>query len=145
MNRMKIAVAALSVLIISALNAEAQTSPRDAVERCVNHVDSVVERAQNVISEDTIECVQTIRRLLACGRVDLAHQVARECLAEGREVIRRARAEVVETCDRCIDYLLSIGANRLARRVAAYCDDAVATLKQLGERQEQAISDAFNG
>jgi hypothetical protein len=56
MSQLKTITSVCAVVLGTALNAQAHVNPEDVAERCVKHVDSVAERAQTVIADDTQEC-----------------------------------------------------------------------------------------
>ncbi|MCP4854029.1 MAG: hypothetical protein GY903_06010 [Fuerstiella sp.] len=145
MSRLKTITSVCAVVLGTALNAQAHVNPQDAVERCVNHVDSVAERAQTVIADDTRACADRIRRLIRAGRVEAAHAVARKCVKDTRDVVRLATVEITTTCDKCVRYLDSVGAFELARRVINYCKDSVASFDELLARQREILADALRG
>ena len=145
MSRLKTIAAACAVILGATLNAQAHVNPQDVAERCANHVDSVVERAENAIAENTLGCVEEIRRLIRAGRDEAAHAVARQCAQDAEEVVRLATAEIRDTCEECIRYLMNVGAGALARRVYNYCDDAVAGFEELLARQHAILAEALRG
>lgn len=145
MSRLKTIAAVCAVILGTALNAQAHVNPQDVAERCVNHVDSVAERAESAIAENTLECVEEIRRLIRAGREEAAHAVARQCAQDAREVVRLATTEITDTCEECIRYLTSVGADGLARRVYHYCEDTVAGFEILLARQQAILAEALRG
>ena len=124
---------------------DAHENPVDAAQRCVARVNHIVERCENAAADETQECIRKIRRLLEAGHRDRAVAVARDCIQSARQRTRNCIAEVRDVCGECIDYLLSVGAERLARRVRNACGDAIEDLENLLERQENAIQQALNG
>ena len=145
MSQLKTIASVCAVVLGTALNAQAHVNPQDAAERCVKHVDSVVERAQTVIADDTQECAQKIRRLIRVGRVEAAHAVARKCAEDAQRVVRLAAVEITTTFDGCVRYLDSVGAFQLARRITNYCKDTIAGFDELLARQQQILVDALRG
>ena len=145
MSRLKTIAAVCAVVLGATLNAHAHFNPQDVAERCVNHVDSVVERAENAIAEDTLASVEEIRRLIRAGRDEAAHAVARQCAQDAEEIVRLATAEIGDTCEECIRYLTSVGADGLARRVYNYCEDSVAGFEVLLARQQAILAEALRG
>jgi hypothetical protein len=144
MNRLMTFAAVLTAVLSSALTAQAHLNPAEVAERCVHRIDRIADRAENAIAEDTQECVEEIRLLIRTGRVEAAHEVARQCHNDAREVVRRASAEIRETCSECVRYLVNVGANQLARRVYDHCDDVLDDLESLLDRQQQILADALN-
>ena len=145
MNRLTTIAAVFALVLTSTLTAQAHVDPADVAERCVNHVDGIVERCQNVIADETHDCVMEIRRLLRAGRDEAAAAVARECLQSGREHVRVCSNEITDTCIECVRYLVNVGANQLARRVYHHCGDAIDGFDVLLARQEEILYDALNG
>lgn len=144
MNRLLTIAVASTIVAASALTARAHVDPADVARRCVAHVDQVAERATDAVIEDTLDCLEEIRRLLRAGRVDAAHAVARRCVQDAREVVRLATAEISDTCAECIRYLRSAGADQLARRVYDHCLAVLDSFDTLLARQRQVLADAFN-
>ncbi len=145
MSRLTTMAAVFAVVLGTTLSAYAHVNPADVAERCVNHVDNVSDRAHNAVADDTQECVAEIRQLLRAGRENAAHAVARRCAQDARETVRRASAEIKDTCSECIRYLNNVGATRLARRVYNHCEDVLAGFDTLLDRQQQILADALNG
>ena len=144
MSRLVTFSVVLTVVLGSALTAQAHVNPVDAAERCVARVDNIAERAENAIAEDTRECVEKIRRLIRAGRVEAAHAVARKCRQDARDIVRRASEEIRETCSKCVRYLASVGASQLARRVYDHCEGVLDSFETLLNRQQQILADALN-
>lgn len=145
MSRLKTIAAVCAVVLGATLNAHAHVNPQDVAERCVNHVDSVVERAENAIAEDTLASVDEIRRLIRAGRDEAAHRVARQCSQDAEEIVRLATAEIRDTCEECIRYLFNGGAGAMARRVYNYCEDSEAGFEVLLARQQAILVEALRG
>lgn len=124
--------------------AQAQANPGDAAARCAGHVNRVADRAEAVIGESTVTCLEEIRRLLCAGRVEAATAVARQCHQDAREVVRRASAEINRVCSDCIRYLDSVGEFQLARRLDNHCQSVLESLDALLDRQSQILTDALN-
>ena len=117
MSRLTTIAAVFAVVLSSTLTAQAHVNPADVAERCINHVDNVADRCHNAIADDTHDCVIEIRRLLRAGRDEAAAAVARQCLQDGRETVRKCSIEITDICTECVRYLLNVGADQLARRV----------------------------
>lgn len=121
----------------------AHTSPEDIAARCVNNVTGVVDRCQNAAADETTECVQTIRRLLADGQERAARDAARKCIRAATARTEKCANRVNRICNACIDQLVSMGATQLARRVNNVCEDAISDLRTTLQRQKNAIRNAF--
>jgi len=143
MSRLKTIAAVCAVVLGTTLNAYAHVNPQDVAERCVSHVDSVVERAENAIAEDTLASVEEIRRLIRAGRNEAAHAVARQCAQDAEEIVRLATAEIGDTCEECIRYLVNVGMGALARRVYNYGEESEAGFAVLLARQQAILAEAL--
>jgi predicted component of type VI protein secretion system len=144
---LRLIVATCAALMIAGTvdTAHAHVNPVDVAQRCAARVQHIVDRCENAAADETSECIRKIRRLLADGQRDRAVQVARDCIQAARQRTRNCTAEVRDVCGECIDYLLSVGAERLAARVRNLCSDAIEDLQNLLERQENAVQQALNG
>jgi hypothetical protein len=109
----------------------------------VEKVNQILDRCENAAADETKACLMLIRRYLAADNRDAAIATARECLQHARRRTRACVAAVREVCTRCIDYLLLVGADRLAARVRNACADAIDHLERLYQRQENAIKGAM--
>jgi hypothetical protein len=136
---------AFAAMLTLTLTAQAHTNPEDAAQRCVAEIDSVADRCQEVVGDQTKNSVVRIKRLLRLGRVDAAIAEARECRQKATRTVRFCSGQINELCERCVRYLLSVGAEGLARRVSLHCDDTQGDLRVLLQRQEEILSDALNG
>ncbi|WP_339727002.1 hypothetical protein [uncultured Gimesia sp.] len=136
--------ATLGLLMVTS-TASAQTSPEDLAARCVGAVNGTVERCQNAAADETQECLQKIRRLLADGRERAAHRVAAECVESATERTEKCAQRVNRICDACIDQLVNLGEPQLARRVNMVCKDAISKLRSTLQREKNAIRSAFGG
>lgn len=123
----------------------ADTSPEDLASRCVSKVNGIVDRCQNAAAEETVECVRKIRQLLAAGREDAAHDVARKCIRSATTRTENCAKRVNRICNACIDELLELGAPQLARRVNNVCEDAISDLRTTLQREKNAIRTALGG
>jgi len=138
--------AAAGLLLTASNSASAyQGSPEDLAARCVDAIDAVVERCTNATADETQECVRTIRRLLAAGRVRAAHRVARACIESATTRTQNCANRVERICNACIETLLEMGEPQLARRVNDACEEAIATLRSLLQREKNAIRTALSG
>jgi len=145
------ALSTLAVLALFAANADsvyAQTaahpvSPVDIAKRCTARVTGVVDRCREAAVGETERCVRKIRRLLAAGHRKAARRVAEYCIRSATARTDKCIDRVQRICDACIDDLLALGAFKLARRVHAVCDEAIADLRTILQREKAAIRGAF--
>lgn len=136
--------ATLGLLMVTS-TASAQSSPEDLAARCVSTVDGIVDRCQNAAADETQECLQKIRRLLAEGRERAARRVAIDCIQSAIERTEICANRVNRVCDECIDELVNLGEPQLARRVTMVCKDAISDLRSTLQREKNAIRGAFGG
>ncbi|QDT44200.1 hypothetical protein Pan241w_43080 [Gimesia alba] len=136
--------ATLGLLMVTS-TASAHTSPEDLAARCVGAVNGIVDRCQNAAADETQECLQKIRRLLAEGRERAARRVAADCIESATERTENCAKRINRICDECVDQLVSLGAPQLARRVNSACEDAISDLRSTLQRQKNAIRGAFGG
>lgn len=136
--------AALGLMVVTS-TASAQTSPKDLAARCVADVNAIVDRCQSAGTDETQECVQKIRRLLADGREQAAHRVGADCIESATERTEKCAKRVKRICDACIEELVNLGAPQLARRVNDACKDAIADLRFMLQRQQSVIRSALEG
>lgn len=136
--------AALGLMMLTT-TASAQTTPEDLAARCVSAVNGIVDRCQNAAADETEECVQKIRRLLADGRERAARRVAAECIETATERTEKCAKRVNRICDACIDELVDLGAPQLARRVNNACEDAISDLRSTLQREKKVIRNALGG
>ncbi len=115
----------------------------ELAQRCAQQVQQTIERATIAAAEETRECVRQIVELQRQGRHEAAIQVARECLRRATARTENAAAYVNQICDRCIAELLDRGEPMLARRIDQLCDEAIATLRSILQRQREAILEAL--
>ena len=143
--RYLIACGAALGLMMMTTTVFAHTSPEDIAARCVGNVQEVVERCQSAAADETAECVQKIRRLLADGQERAARDTARECIRSATTRTENCANRVNRICNACIDKLVSMGAAQLARRVNNVCEDAISDLRTTLQREKNAIRNAFGG
>lgn len=136
--------AALGLMVVTS-TASAQTSPKDLAARCVAEVNATVDRCQSAGADETQECVQEIRRLLADGRERAARRVAADCVESATERTEKCANRVKRICDACIEELVNLGAPQLARRVNDACKDAISDLRFMLQRQKNVIRTALEG
>jgi len=146
-------LSALAVLALFAANTDpvcAQTSvqpvsPVDIAERCTGQVSDVVDRCREAAAAETERCVREIRELLTAGHRKAARRVAALCIRSATARTDKCVDRVQRICNACIDDLLALGAFKLARRVHAVWEEAVAELRTILQREKAAIRNAFGG
>jgi hypothetical protein len=131
-------------LVLLSANSASAHSPEEIAARCVETIHKAVERCTTATAAETQRCVITIRRLRAAGNERAAHRVARECVESLTNRMRNCVTHIQGHCDRCVEFLLNIGQPKLARRVDAACDAAVAKLRDNLNRAKNAIRSALN-
>ncbi|MFP6764903.1 MAG: hypothetical protein VB858_14855 [Planctomycetaceae bacterium] len=136
---------AFAAMLTMTLTAQAHSNPDDAAQRCVTQIDTVADRCQEVIADQTLNAVVRIERLLRLGRVEAAIAEARESHAEATATVRFCSGMIDDICEKGVRYLLSVGANTLARRVQNHCDETRDGLLDLLDRQLEFLDDALNG
>lgn len=136
-------ICAAAALMMVTSTASAQTDPDAVAARCVNKVNQVVDRCQSATSDETTECLKTIRRLLAVGRERAARRVAKECIRSLTAQTEKCADLVNRICNACIEKLQRLGAPALARRVNNVCEEAIADLRTTLQREKAAIRNAF--
>ena len=107
-------------------------------------IDHTVERCENAAADETADCLQQIRRLLADGQEQAARRVAADCIDSATERAEKCARYIKRLCNACIDQLVDLGATQLARRVNQVCDDAVADIRLILQREKNAIQNAFS-
>ena len=132
------------LVLLSANSASAHSSPEEIAARCVETIHKAVERCTTATATETQLCVRTIRRLRAAGNERAAHRVARECVESLTNRTINCVTHIQGHCDRCVEFLLNIDRPKLARRVDAACDAAVAKLRDNLNRAKNAIYSALN-
>ena len=142
-NRLLTTSIALLALCLGSRTASAK-SPERIAHRCAEYVNGIVDRCRNAAADETQECVQQIRELLAEGRYEAARELAHECIRHATARTDACVDHVIEICRRCIDVLLDLGEPQLARRVANVCEDAIDELRHILEREKHAILAALD-
>jgi hypothetical protein len=136
----------IAILSLAAFTTSASAeTPERIAHLCISHVEGIVERCTNAAADETHECVRTIRALLEAGRVEAAHQVARECIRSATARTEACVDHVIHVCRECVNALLDLGAVQLARRVANACEAAILDLRHLLQREKNAIEQALGG
>jgi hypothetical protein len=138
-------VTAFAAMLTMTLTAQAHANPEDAAQRCVKQINTVADRCQEVVADQTLNAVDRIERLLRIGRVEAAIAEARESREEAMQTVRLCSGKIDGLCEKGVRYLLSVGANKLARRVQFHCDETQDGLDVLLDRQLQILDDALNG
>jgi Arc/MetJ-type ribon-helix-helix transcriptional regulator len=123
-------------------NALAQ-SPEEVAARCAHKIEQIVERAKNAAIEETHHCVRRINELIDQGHHEAAAEVVRRCIHSATVRTHDAVRRVNEICDECIAVLTRLHAPELARRIRHLCDEAIANLREILEREKNAILDAL--
>ena len=143
---MKVILSLMTVvgLLLITGSASAHTTPEDLAARCVAKIDHTVERCENAAADETADCLQRIRRLLADGQEQAARRVAAECIDSATERAEKCARYIKRLCNACIDQLVDLGATQLARRVNQVCEDAVADIRLILQREKNAIQNAFS-
>ncbi len=143
---MKVILSLMTVvgLLLITGSASAHTTPEDLAARCVVKIDHTVERCENAAADETADCLQQIRRLLADGQEQAARRVAADCIDSATERAEKCARYIKRLCNACIDQLVDLGATQLARRVNQVCDDAVADIRLILQREKNAIQNAFS-
>jgi len=136
---------AFAALLTMTLTAQAHSNPEDAAQRCVTQVNTVADRCQEVVADQTLNAVVRIERLLNAGRVEAAIAEARASHEEATQTVRFCSAMIDDICENGVRYLLSVGADSLARRVYSHCEETRDSLKVLLDRQLEILDDALNG
>ncbi len=136
-------ICAAAALMMVTSTASAQTDPEAVAARCVSQVNDIVDRCQSAASDETTECLKTIRRLLAAGRERAARRVAKECIRSATARTEKCVKRVNRICNACIELLQRLGAPALARRVNNVCEEAIADLRTTLQREKAAIRNAF--
>lgn len=124
-------IVAISALFINSPLTQAQVddapqdiNPERVAKACVDKVDTLAERCNEVNKKECVRCINAIKELLEAGRDDAAKRLAVHC---AHRITRRANAcvdDIHEICRRCVHLLVRLGEPELARRVAHACDDA---------------------
>lgn len=136
---------AFAAMLTMTLTAQAHTNLEGAAQRCVNLINTVADRCQEVVADQTLNAVDRIERLLRIGRVETAIAEARESREEAMQTVRLCSGKIDDICEKGVRYLLSVGANKLARRVQSHCDETQDGLQVLLDRQLDILDDALNG
>ena len=123
--------------------AQAHVNPEDVAARCVDRVESLVDRYQDVTADKGQECLATIRRLLAAGRKEAAIHAGRRCIEASRQRADDVLTDTRSLCAECIEYLRTVGAYRLAARVQNACEDAALIMGATQDRLESIIDTAL--
>lgn len=118
-------------------------NPERIAHRCATYVNGIVDRCENAAAEETQECVEQIRELLAAGREEAAHELARECIRNATARTDACIEHVIMVCHRCIDLLVDLGEPQLARRVANFCEGTIEDLEHILARETHAIRQAL--
>lgn len=132
----------LAVLLAGTAHAQ---SPEDIARRCAERVNQVVERCTNAAVEETQECVRRIHELIEVGRYAAARQVAHACIRSATARTEKGVNAINRLCNVCVGALLEMGEEVLARRLSEFCDDAIEDLRQLLQRETNAILEALEG
>jgi len=136
---------AFAVMLTMNLTAQARSNPEDAAQRCVAQIDTVADRCHEVVADQTLNAVDRIQRLLRIGRVEAAIAEARTSREEATQTVRFCSGMIDDICGKGVRYLLSVGADSLARRVQFHCDETQDSLKVLLDRQLEILDDTLNG
>lgn len=136
--------ATVAVLLATASPTFAQDDPAEVIaRRCVARVDRAVDRNRNVAAEKTAACLETIRGLLAAGNERRAILEARRCIDAAEDRAEASAIIVNRVCTECRQTLRELGAFELAARVDNVCDDAIAELRTILQRQKNALTNAL--
>tara|TARA_R110001592_G_scaffold359790_1_gene667058 strand:- start:69214 stop:69648 length:435 start_codon:yes stop_codon:yes gene_type:complete len=122
----------------------AHTAPDDLAARCVAKVDQTIDRCESAAADETTECLQQIRRLLADGQEQAARRVAADCIDSATERAEKCAKYIKRLCNACIDELVNLGATQLARRVNQVCEDAISDIRLILQREKNTIQNAFD-
>ncbi|MDX1968306.1 MAG: hypothetical protein SFV23_14105 [Planctomycetaceae bacterium] len=131
------------VLLAASTSFAAESSSEALAARCIHEVEQVVVRAANAAADETEQCVRTINALQDQGRDAAAEQVAADCLRAATGRARNAARFITRICNVCVETLIDRDEIELARRVNSACEDGIAALRQLLERETAAISEAL--
>jgi hypothetical protein len=142
---MKYSVPLAAVLVLALAQSASAQSPERLAHRCVEYVNSIVERCANAAADETHQCIREINALLEAGRYEAAVEVARECIRSATARTEHAAGLIESARTRCINILLEVGEVELARRVSNACDDALEQLRHLLQREKNAIQNALEG
>ena len=118
-------------------------TPLELAQRCAKKVNAARSRCIEANAKVVRRCVPQIKELLEAGRDDAAAQLARRCVTTIREQTTACHRNITELCKECVQKLLRLEEEQLAKRLRNHCDKTLTAVQKSGRRASNAITQLF--
>ena len=112
-------------------------------DKCVHEIRSIARRCISQNRRIVRRCKAAIENHLEAGELDLARELASDCIKKIKVHTRECVQKINALCDRCVQHLLAQGYRRQASRLKSFCHRMIRRVNRSGRAGVRIIENCF--